>query len=252
VPLASLAVALLITSASAEAEAGALQTPPQTAAAVTGAAEPAQLTELITRAAQQALAAAPADTATAHPPRLEVALGTLDPRLKLAPCRQVQAFWPAGQRLLAQARVGLRCTEGPARWQVYMPVSIRVWAMAWLATGDLPAGTVLGAEHLRSGETDLLARRDAVVTNPALVYGRALARPLAGGQALRQDDLRLRQWVRPGDTVRVLAGSGSFQVTADAEALAPAFEGQPVRVRTESGRILQGVATAERQVTVPL
>ena len=52
--------------------------------------------------------------------------------------------------------------------------------------------------------------------------------------------------------MRVLAGTGSFQVSAEGEALAPALEGQPVRVRTEGGRILQGVASGERQVTVPL
>lgn len=227
-----------------------MTTDARAAAAADGSPWTPQVAESITRVARQALETSVADPA--RMPRLEVQFGRLDPRLKLAPCSGVQAFWPAGQRLLAQARVGLRCTSGPTRWQVYLPVSIRAWGPALVAASDLPVGTVLAAEHLQPGEADLLARPDAVVDNAGFAIGRALARPLAGGQALRQDDLRLRQWVRPGDTVRVFAGGGGFQVSAEAQALAPAFEGQPVRVRTEGGRILQGVATGERQVTVPL
>lgn len=248
--LAMVAAAGGAQATAAPGAAGMLPLPQGVLAANAAAPWSPHLVDAITQAARQALAAHP--TAPSGPTRLDVQLGTLDPRLKLAPCQQVQAFWPAGQRLLGQARVGLRCQDGPTRWQVFLPVSIRVWGAALVAASDLPAGTVLAPEHLRPGEADLLARQDAVVRPGPFALGRALARPLAAGQPLRQGDLRLRQWIRPGDTVRVFAGTDGFQVSAEGEALAAALEGQPVRVRTEGGRVLQGVASGDRQVTVPL
>jgi flagellar basal body P-ring formation protein FlgA len=131
-------------------------------------------------------------------------------------------------------------------------VVVRLWRSSLVAAASLPAGSTLEPGHLRVAEVDLLARPDAVLNDIDTVRGRTLAQPLVAGQALRLGDLRLRQWVRPGDTVRVLAGGPGFTIMAEAQALVPALEGQPVRVRTEAGRVLQGVATAERQVTVPL
>jgi flagella basal body P-ring formation protein FlgA len=82
--------------------------------------------------------------------------------------------------------------------------------------------------------------------------GRTLARPLAAGETLRAADLRVRQWFAAGDTVRIVAGGQGWHIHGEGLALNPGLEGQTVRVRTESGRIVSGVAVAERQVEVAL
>jgi flagella basal body P-ring formation protein FlgA len=184
--------------------------------------------------------------------RIEVQLGQLDSRLKLAPCKHVQPYWPSGQRVLSAARIGLRCLDGPKRWHVYLPVAVRLWGTGLVTTSALPAGTVLAAEHLKLAEVDLATHAEPVLTAPGQVVGRRLAQALPAGQPLRRRQLRLQQWVRPGDQVKLLASSADFQITGQGTALAAAVEGQTVRVKTDSGRVLQGVATAERQVTVPL
>ena len=43
-----------------------------------------------------------------------------------------------------------------------------------------------------------------------------------------------------------------WRIHGEGQALNPGIEGQSVRVRTESGRIVSGVAVAERQVEVAL
>src|SRR5690606_4127511 len=61
---------------------------------------------------QPALAASqPADEGGA-PLRTEVEVGSLDRRLRLAPCDEVEAFMPRGARLWGRSRIGLRCVEG--------------------------------------------------------------------------------------------------------------------------------------------
>lgn len=50
-----------------------------------------------------------ADGAQRQPWRVEITLGALDPRLKLAPCDKVKAYLPDNAHLWGKTRVGLRC-----------------------------------------------------------------------------------------------------------------------------------------------
>lgn len=214
-------------------------------APVLDAAWTARVEQVATQAARAAFGANPQV-------RVEVVAGTLDPRLKLAPCQRVDIYLPAGQRVWGRSRVGLRCLEGAVAWNVYLPLTVKVFAPSLVATQALAAGTVLQAEHLQSAEVDWAAGVSPVVVMPASTVGRTLAHGLAAGAALRDADLRKRQWFAVGDTVRVLAVGKGFTVAGEGVALMPGLEGQPVRVRTEGGRVVTGVASGERRVEVVL
>lgn len=190
---------------------------------------------------------------TASPaPRTEVIVGTLDPRLTLAPCQQVVPYLPAGARPLGRTRIGLRCLQGSSRWNVSLPVTIKLWAPSLVATGALPAGTVLAAGHLVMAEVDLAERPDPAISQSPLALGRTLARGLSAGDALRHGDLKTRQYFSAGDTVRIVATGPGYAISSEGRALGPGLEGQSTRVRTDSGRVLTGIATAERRVEVAL
>ncbi|UUX97548.1 flagellar basal body P-ring formation chaperone FlgA [Aquabacterium sp. J223] len=184
--------------------------------------------------------------------RVEVVVGALDPRLTLAPCARVSPYLPAGSRAWGRTRVGLRCDEGPVRWNVYLPVTVRVWARALVAANPLPAHQPLTESDLREAEVDLAAAPSPALRHRAALLGRSLQRPLAAGDTLRQADLKARQWFAAGDTVSVLAVGGGYTVRGEGQALSAGWEGQPVRVRTEGGRVINGRAVAERQVEVAL
>jgi len=184
--------------------------------------------------------------------RVQVRVGRLDPRLRLAPCATVQPYLPGSMRLWGASRIGLRCTDPAARWNVYLPIKVEVFGPALVAMAALPAGHVLAEGDLRTTELDLAASRSAPLVRTALAHGRVLARPLAAGQALQPGDLRARQWFAAGDSVRLVASGSGWQIQGEGQALAPGVEGQAVRVRTESGRVVSGVAVAERLVEVAL
>jgi flagella basal body P-ring formation protein FlgA len=183
--------------------------------------------------------------------RIEVEIGSLDPRLTLAPCARITPYLPAGARLWGHARVGLRCDEG-ARWNVFVPVTVKVFAPAWSAVRPLLAGTVVDASHLALEEVDLAAEPGAVIPQPAVAIGRTLVRSLRAGQALRETDLKPRQWFAAGDTVRILSVGRGFAISADGQALNPGIEGQLVKVRTEGGRVVSGRPVGERRIEVLL
>jgi flagella basal body P-ring formation protein FlgA len=69
---------------------------------------------------------------------------------------------------------------------------------------------------------------------------------------LRGADLRARQWFAAGDNVRLVATGSGWRINGEGQALAAGVEGQSVRVRTESGRVVSGVPVAERLVEVAL
>ena len=189
---------------------------------------------------------------SAQPPRIEVLVGRLDARLRLAPCSQVLPYLPAGTRPLGRTRIGLRCAQGPSAWNISLPVTVKVWAPAVVATTALPIGTRLAAHHLTRAEVDLAERSDPALLLPEAALGRTLARGLAPGEALRRDDLKLREWFKAGDTVRVMAMGPGYAVSSEGLALGPGLDGQATRVRTEGGRIVTGIAAGDHRVELSL
>jgi flagellar basal body P-ring formation protein FlgA len=184
--------------------------------------------------------------------RVEVEIGQLDPRLRLAPCQQIEPYLPRGARPWGQTRVGLRCTKGERPWNVFLPVTVHVYAHALVAAAALPAGIQLESSHFKEEEVDIAATRGQVITLTAMAVGRELARPLLAGQPLHQADLRARQYFAAGQTVRIVAAGKGYQVSSQGQALSPGLEGQLVRVRMESGRVVSGLAVAEHRVEITL
>ena len=218
--------------------------------ASTATALPDNLAAEVQRLARDAAVIVWGDAAT--PPRIEVVLGRLDPRLRLAPCQQILPYLPAGTRPLGRTRMGLRCARGQTAWNVTLPISVKVWAPSLVASTALPAGTVLEARHLVSAEVDLAERADPAIALPQAALGRILARGLAAGEALRRTDLKTRLWFSAGDTVRIVAVGPGYAISSEGQAMGPGLEGQRARVRTESGRIISGVAAGERRLEVAL
>jgi flagella basal body P-ring formation protein FlgA len=191
------------------------------------------------------------DASAAPGMRVEVQVGALDSRLRLAPCGRVEPYLPAGTRLWGRTRIGLRCAQGDRPWNVYLPLTVKVFAGGLIVATSLPVGAVLTLADLRPGEVDLADGAGPVV-NPDFAVGRTLARSVTVGQALRQNDLRARQWFAAGDTVQITAVGAGFRVSGEGQALGPGLEGQSARVRTESGKVVVGLPVAARRLELGL
>ncbi len=184
--------------------------------------------------------------------RVEVKVGKLDPRLKLAPCLHIDTYLPHGLPIWGSTRMGLRCTQGAKLWNVSIPIQVSVYAQATVVRSALAAGTVLDAGQLMQAEVDIAAAPGAAVADPMLAVGRTLGRNVAAGATLRQADLKARQYFAAGETVRVTALGPGWQVETEGQAIGAGIEGQTVRVRTESGRLLNARPTGDRQVELTL
>jgi flagella basal body P-ring formation protein FlgA len=185
-------------------------------------------------------------------PRIEVVVGALDARLRLAPCEQIEPYLPTSARLWGRTRIGVRCMRGPSHWNVFLPVTVKVYGPALVAAAALPAGSVIAARDLVQAEVDLAEDNSAAVARDEFAVGRTLVRPLNRGQSLRQSHLKARQWFAAGETVQVVAQGPGFRVSGEAQALTQGVEGQEARVKTEGGRVLTGRPIGERRLEVSM
>lgn len=221
----------------------------QTSGAGAGADDGARLGTLGQRFLQEALVSEPS---SALPLRMQIEVGTLDPRLQLAPCARVEPYLPAGSRLWGRTRLGLRCVQGRVAWNVFLPVTVKAFGPAWVLRSNVPQGAVLRAEDAVEAEVDWAAEPAAVLAKPELWVGQTAARTLMAGQALRQAMVRPPELFGAGALVRVLAQGPGYAVTADGQALSAGGAGQTVRVRMANGRIVSGVVNGAGAVELAL
>lgn len=195
-------------------------------------------------------AALPVVQQAAQHARIDVAVGALDGRLQnLAPCMQTEFFVPSGMRLWGRASIGLRCTAG-ASWSVLLPVNVRIFGPALVAARPLRAGSAIGAGDLITAEIEWTRDGQGVVTDVGQLEDRMLLRPLGTRQPIPLTALRSAPAVGQGDIVKLVGAGRGFAVTTQAVALVGAAAGEPVRVRTEFGRVLTGTARKGRVVEV--
>ena len=167
--------------------------------------------------------------------RIEVAVGPLDARVKLAPCARTEFFVPSGARPWGRTRIGLRCVQG-ANWSALIPVSVRIHGPALVAVRQLAALQPITEDDVYVAEVEWTREALGVVTDAAQLGNRVPTRPIAVGQPIPVAALRAPQVVSQGDAVKVVGTGRGFSVSTAAVALAAAQDGQAIRVRTDHRR----------------
>lgn len=196
-------------------------------------------------------------TASAQPAgptalRLEVKVGNLDSRLKLAPCGNVEPYLPPGSRLWGRTRVGLRCIDGQTRWNVSLPVTVNAYGNAWVIKGSVASGAAIAEDDVVEAEVNWAEETSPVIRDRALWVGQIATRQLTTGQTLRQGMVRPAQVFQAGSQVRVVAQGPGFQISSDAQALSAGVVGQVARVKMENGRVSSGLVLDTKTVKIDL
>lgn len=200
--------------------------------------------------------AAQADPSRWH---TEITLGQFNPNLQLAACSTTEAFLPATGMPWGKIQVGIRCKQAGVKWQVFLPVMVKISGPVLVAARPLSTGEAISADDLQLTTLELsqypLAQARQLPTQPDAIEAfvtQLMTRPLPAGQPIRQEYVRARPIMSAGDQVRVRMTGQGFAVSAQGKALNQAGAGQTVRVQIESGRILTGVARNHQQVEVSL
>ncbi|TDN67961.1 flagellar basal body P-ring formation chaperone FlgA [Paraburkholderia sp. BL10I2N1] len=184
------------------------------------------------------------------PGKIDITVAPVFPR-GLAACTALAPFMPTGTRLWGRTTVGVRCA-GEHPWTLYLQARIALHATYYLASRAIAPGEMLTAADLVARDGDLTNMPQAIVTDPSQAVGSVALMRVAAGLPLRQDMLRSASSVTIGQTVRVVAQGPGFAISSEGSAMNNAAPGQPVRVKTAAGQIIQGVVKDGGTVEIQL
>lgn len=193
-----------------------------------------------------------AGSASSLPLRMEVSVGELDRRLRLAPCDRVEPYIPPNTRLWGKSRLGLRCVQGSVKWNVFLPITVKAFGPAWVVKGMVQQGAILSEQDAMAVEVDWAELNSPVVANVSDWVGQTATRTLSTGQTLRQDMMKAAQVFQAGAQVRVLARGAGFEIATSAQAISGGVVGQSARVRMDNGRVMTGQVLDSRTVRLEL
>jgi flagella basal body P-ring formation protein FlgA len=186
---------------------------------------------------------------SALPSRTQVEVAALDPRTRLARCEGLQPFLAAGARLWGSSNVGVRCVR-PSAWSVFVPVTVRVFAEVLVTARPVGRSQMLTAADLGRQNLDLTRWPIGLLSDPGEVVGRTTVAALPAGAPLRADMLRAPFAVTQGQRVKIVFLGTGFSASSEGRSLSNAALGEPVQVRSASGKVLKGVAHAPGVVGV--
>lgn len=184
---------------------------------------------------------------------IEISVGRIDRRLKLATCQESpMAFLAAGAKLQGKLTVGLRCT-GPKPWTVYVPAHIKIFANVIAAAQPLLRGSEISATDVIFVRQELSQLRSGYFIKTESVIGKILTQNLSAGHAITPKRVKAAFLVRRGEKVTIEVSIGTLKVRGKGEALKDAARGELVSVRnSQSKRIVQGVVTKPGTVNVQM
>jgi flagella basal body P-ring formation protein FlgA len=176
------------------------------------------------------------------PGSVQVNVGALDQRLRLAACATpLKAALPTGATFRARMTVAVSCA-GPTTWTVYVPVNIETQTSVLVLRHAAARGARLTADDVEVQTRTISGAGDDYLTEVAELSGRTLKRSLGAGAAVTADSMVADSLIKRGQQVTLLAAAGGMEVRARGVAMNDAPAAGRVKAQNlSSGRIVEGV-----------
>ena len=176
------------------------------------------------------------------PGSVQVNVGALDSRLRLAPCADaLKAVLPPGATFRARMTVAVSCA-GPSTWTVYVPVNIETQTSVLILRHAAARGARLTADDVEVQTRTVIGAGDDYLTEAGELEGRTLKHPLGAGAAVTADAMAADSLVKRGQQVTLLAAAGGMEVRARGVVMNDApVEGRVKAQNLSSGRIVEGI-----------
>lgn len=180
---------------------------------------------------------------------VDIEMAPVEQKLRLAACRELKPYVPAGSRLWGKSHVGVRC-QTPESWSLMVPLTIRVMGQALYSARPIGRGQNLAPIDIESRPADLTQLPAGVLTDPKDAIDKVATVALAAGLPLRRDMLKGATVVMAGDDVTVTFAQDNLRVSSMGKAVGNGAVGDPIQVRTSSGKVLRGFVAGKGVVEV--
>ncbi len=171
--------------------------------------------------------------------RVEVRVGNLDSRLRLAKCSQnLTLNLKDSSRTGGNINVQVSCSTGSA-WTILVPAQTKVYRSVAVAGRNLQRGDLVSAADLSSEIKDVGDLRIGFALTPETIIGKEIKFAVNKGEVFRNSALDAPLVIRRGDTVSMESNAGGISVKTSATAVSDGRIGQQIRVKNnQSARII--------------
>jgi flagella basal body P-ring formation protein FlgA len=179
---------------------------------------------------------------------LQVSIEGFEQQGNGSPCQHSEFFIP-GQltTLRGFVRIGLRCNKSPAR-VFYGRANITEAQTVYTLKTDLPNGHILTADNITAAKVFQKIPTMDHRTMTQQFVGRTLVTALPAGTALHYGHTKTSWVIKGGETVVLHSQGRAFRISLEGQAIGNAVAGQSIKVRTNTGRILNGLVLPEGAV----
>ncbi|MCL2895301.1 flagellar basal body P-ring formation chaperone FlgA [Brenneria tiliae] len=178
--------------------------------------------------------------------RIDVKIKT--PNASLPDCSAPQFALPSRNKIWGN--LSIRVTCGSDRY--FVQTSVQVTGAYLVTSRPVPPKHKIGADDIKwqRGRIDTFAT--IPVTEPGQVLGSVSQRMIGAGQPLQAKMFRQPWAVRSGQRVQVIASGDGFNISSEGKVMNNAVLNDSVRVRMNSGQIVNGLVEADGTVKVAL
>lgn len=171
--------------------------------------------------------------------KVDVKVGRLDMRLRLALCDQPIAFSlqdPTGNGGNINVQVACR---GSSRWTILAPAQATVFRPMAVAGRNLQRGEIVNIADVTIESLDMGPYRQGYNVNIDDIVGKEVKYPINKGEPFRTSVLNAPLAIKRGDEVVMEASIGSIRVSSNGTAISDGRIGQQIRVKNnQSARII--------------
>jgi len=173
----------------------------------------------------------------------------IDERLKLPACGLALEARLEREVRNGQGMVTVLCGAAEP-WRLFVPVRVVEEVSVVVARRGLAAGAVLSADDLDVRTQASTSLPLDYLSDPAQAIGLTIKRTVPAGTLLAGTALEAPLLIERGALVTLVSGAGTVRVKSEGVALEGARRNGRVRVKTPSGRIVEGVVEASGDVRV--
>lgn len=132
----------------------------------------------------------------------------------------------------------------------FIQINVRATGEWWVASRQIKAGDKLTRENIRKKFGDLSGVPSSVLQGSDEALGMVAIRAIQAGKPLIKANVRQPWHIIKGHTVDLVVNGRGFAIRTQGTALNNASSGESVRVKTASGQIVAGKASAEGKVVI--
>ena len=171
--------------------------------------------------------------------KVEVKVGALDLRLRLALCDQPLAFnLQDATGNGGNVNVQVIC-RGSSRWTILAPAQATVFRPMAVAGRNLQRGELVSITDITMESLDMSQYRQGYSINIDDIVGKEVKYSINKGDAFRTSVLNAPLAIKRGDEVTMESGSGSIRVSSNGTAISDGRIGQQIRVKNnQSERVI--------------